>query len=46
MTAHFKEGHFNRGLLHGIAKAGTLLAEHFPRRPDDANELPNQVERD
>jgi uncharacterized membrane protein len=46
MTAHFREGHFNRGLLHAIGKAGSLLAEHFPRRPDDVNELPNAVERD
>jgi uncharacterized membrane protein len=26
-------------------KAGTRLAEHFPRRTDDKNELPDAVER-
>lgn len=43
ISGHFKQGKYNDGLLHGIARAGTLLAEHFPRRPDDADELPNQV---
>jgi len=43
MTGHFKQGQFTAGLQHGIARAGALLAEHFPRRPDDVDELPNQV---
>jgi uncharacterized membrane protein len=43
MSGHFKHAEFNRGLLHGIRKAGELLAQHFPRRPDDTNELPNEV---
>ncbi len=43
MTAHFKREEFTAGLLHGIARAGALLAEHFPRRPGDTNELPNAV---
>ena len=46
MSSYFKEGHFNRGLLHAVSKAGSLLAEHFPRRKDDINELPDKVERD
>jgi hypothetical protein len=25
-------------------KAGELLARHFPRRPDDQNELPDEIE--
>lgn len=32
------------GLAQAVAEAGTLLAAHFPRRPDDVNELPDQVE--
>ncbi len=46
MTAHFKDSHFNRGLLHAIRKAGDLLAEHFPRRPDDTNELSDEIAHD
>lgn len=43
MTGHFKQGEFTAGLQHGIARAGALLAEYFPHRPDDADELPNAV---
>ena len=43
MTDHFKQGAYTNGLRQGIALAGALLAEHFPRQPNDANELPNQV---
>jgi len=32
-------------LLEGIRLAGTALAEHFPPRPDDVNELPNALSR-
>jgi len=46
MSGDFKDGHFNRGLLRAIEKAGALLAEHFPRQPDDKNELPDEIERD
>lgn len=45
MTDRFKAGEFTEGLLVGIERAGTLLAAHFPRRPDDRDELPNRVER-
>lgn len=44
MTEHFKRGDFTAGLEHGIATAGTLLAQHFPRSPDDVNELPDTIE--
>ncbi len=43
LEEHFKRGDFNGGLEHAIARAGTLLAAHFPRRPDDRNELPDTV---
>jgi uncharacterized membrane protein len=46
MSGHFRETDFTRGLIHGIKKAGDLLAQHFPRRPDDVNELPDEVEHD
>lgn len=45
MTAHFKSGDFTAGLVLAVERAGTLLAEHFPRRPDDRNELPDHIEQ-
>jgi uncharacterized membrane protein len=46
MSGHFKKSEFTSGIVHGVRKAGELLAEHFPRRPDDTNELPDEVESD
>ncbi len=46
MTGHFRGQNFNQGLLHAIGRAGELLAQHFPPRPDDRNELPDEVEGD
>ncbi len=43
MELRFKKREFTEGLVDGIEKAGELLARHFPRRPDDRNELPNTV---
>ena len=34
MGAEFKRGNFTAGLLHGVEKAGALLAEHFPANQD------------
>lgn len=45
MTERFRAGDFTAGLVQGIERAGTLLAEHFPRRDDDSDELPNEVEQ-
>ena len=44
MTSHFQAGDFTGGLVLGIERAGELLAVHFPRRPDDRNELPDKIE--
>ncbi len=44
MREEFRVEHFTDALVQGIAKAGELLSEHFPRRPDDKNELPDNVE--
>jgi uncharacterized membrane protein len=46
MSGHFKRGDFTDGVLHGINRAGELLAEHFPPGPDDRNELPDEVIED
>jgi len=32
MTGHFRKSEFTAGILHGVQKAGELLAEHFPRQ--------------
>jgi uncharacterized membrane protein len=46
MRAHLKQNQFTQALLTAIASIGALLAQHFPHRPDDRNELPNQLEGD
>jgi uncharacterized membrane protein len=49
MTVHLKEGRYTDAVVHGIAKAGELLAAHFPKGAGaEASEgqLPNKVERD
>ena len=46
MTAYFKKGDFTQGVLHGVCKTGALLAQHFPHRPDDQNELPDDIAHD
>jgi uncharacterized membrane protein len=43
ILAHFRGQRFRDGILHGVAEVGTVLNRHFPRRPDDVNELPDRV---
>jgi len=43
MRTHFQAQNFTDAVVHAIQEAGQLLAQHFPRRPDDCNELPNPV---
>jgi uncharacterized membrane protein len=31
MTDYFRKSEFTEGIIHGVRKAGELLAEHFPR---------------
>jgi uncharacterized membrane protein len=31
MTDYFRKSEFTPGIIHGVQKAGELLAEHFPR---------------
>lgn len=46
LGAQFAQGNFTDALLDVICKTGDALALHFPRRPDDHDELPNTVLRD
>ena len=32
MSGYFRKSEFTPGILHGVQKAGELLAEHFPRQ--------------
>lgn len=43
MVAKLGEGRALDAVLSGVAEVGRVLAEHFPRRPDDRNQLSDQV---
>ena len=46
MAGHFRKSEFTSGIVHGIQKAGQLLARHFPASPSDRNELSDDVAHD
>jgi uncharacterized membrane protein len=46
LKKNFKEGKFTEGLSEGISLAGEHLKKHFPHRPDDVNELPDEISFD
>lgn len=43
MIARLRDGRALDAVLAGVAEVGRVLAEHFPRRPDDRNELSDEV---
>ena len=43
LLAEVKAGRLADGLVAAIGMAGTVLATHFPPRPGDRNELPNDL---
>jgi len=43
MIARLREGRALEAVVAGVAEVGRVLARHFPRRPDDRNELSDQV---
>ncbi len=42
MLSEIRRGRIAEGLAVGIRDVGFILAEHFPRREDDVNELPDR----
>jgi putative membrane protein len=43
LTAEIADGRLAEGLILAIEASGAALAEHFPRNPDDVNELPDKL---
>ncbi len=43
VTVHFREARPRAGFLHAVRDVGQALRRHFPRRPDDPNELTDEV---
>jgi len=43
MQGRFVRGEFCKGILFGIDEIGKILSQHFPIRPNDANEISNRV---
>ena len=46
MSDLLKEGRLTEAILGAIRKVGDVLATHFPRDPDDQDELPDGIVRD
>jgi uncharacterized membrane protein len=44
IRTNLREQHFTEAVILAVRKVGELLAQHFPPRPDDQNELPNSIE--
>ncbi|MFH0910465.1 MAG: TPM domain-containing protein [Planctomycetota bacterium] len=43
MAAAFRKDRFGDGLVEGIERMGRKLAQFFPRREDDTDEIPNEA---
>ncbi len=43
LVGHLREGRPRDGLVAAVGDVGEVLRRHFPRRPDDRNELSDQV---
>ncbi|MDQ6625541.1 MAG: TPM domain-containing protein [Verrucomicrobiota bacterium] len=43
MRDYFKRDAFTEAIVHGVERAGQLLARYFPRQSDDRDELSNEV---
>jgi uncharacterized membrane protein len=45
IESNFKKGNFKEGIIKGILMAGEELKAHFPWKPNDTNELSNEVSK-
>jgi uncharacterized membrane protein len=43
VARHLREERPRDGLVHAVRELGEALRQHFPRRPDDTNELRDEV---
>jgi uncharacterized membrane protein len=43
MVERLRRGEARDAVLHAVTEAGRVLRRHFPRRPDDTNELSDRV---
>jgi len=43
MSTLFIQKEFRKGIVLGVQAVGEVLAKFFPRKPDDTNEIPNDV---
>ena len=46
MREHLRNERFSDAIVDAIHDIGAVLTKHFPRKPGDANELPDAVEGD
>lgn len=46
ISAQLRSQQFTAAIVGAVGKVGEILARHFPRSPDDRDELSNRVERD
>lgn len=45
IASQFKNSNFKQGLIDGITEAGSVLAQHFPWKHGDQNELDNSISK-
>ncbi len=43
IQSEFQNGNFTNGVILGVGKIGEVLTQSFPIKPDDTNELSNEV---
>ncbi|MFA4838150.1 MAG: TPM domain-containing protein [Candidatus Neomarinimicrobiota bacterium] len=43
LSQDFKNHNYRTGVINVVTKMGVILAEHFPRKSDDVNELTDEV---